>query len=194
MHSHLIKSSYFCDSNHESIFMKIIDCNPTHAEDILDILNEAILNTTAFYHYKPWNMETINHWFEHKSIQHFPIIGIINEDNRLMGFSSYGDFRPQPAYKYTVENSVYVHKDFRGRGLGKLLLNELIKKAKENDIHKIIAVIDAENATSIDLHRKAGFHEAGILKEVGFKFGRWLDVALWELTLNKPTEAHDDEF
>lgn len=168
--------------------MKIISCTFEYAAQILDIFNDAILNTTALYDYEPWTMDTMRVWFDTK-IQHgFPVIGVVDDENRLLGFGSYGMFRVRPAYKYTIENSLYVHRDFRGQGLGKILLEEIIRKAREQDFHCIVAVIDAENATSIALHQKFGFNQVGVFKEVGFKFGRWLDAAFLQLTMDTPKE------
>ena len=168
--------------------MKIIACSSEYASQILDIFNDAILNTTALYDYKPWTMETMKVWFATKEQHNFPVIGIVNDENRLMGFGSYGQFRLRPAYKYTVENSVYVHPDHRGKGLGKLLLQEIIKHAIAQDYHAIIGVIDATNKVSIGLHRQLGFEEVGTFKQVGFKFDQWLDAVFMQLIL--PTPQH----
>jgi phosphinothricin acetyltransferase len=166
--------------------MKLISCTEAYASQILDIYNDAILNTTALYDYKPRTMETMQVWFETKRLNNFPVIGIVDETGRLMGFGSYGQFRIRPAYKYTIENSLYVHRDFRGRGLGKILLAEIIEKAKSQQFHCIIGVIDDENQISIGLHESFGFEHVGTFKEVGFKFGKWLDAAFMQLTLQTP--------
>lgn len=166
--------------------MKIISCTPAYASQILDIFNDAILNTTALYDYKPWTMETMKTWFDTKEVNNFPVIGIVDEHDKLLGFGSYGMFRVRPAYKYTIENSLYVHRDFRGKGLGKVLLQEIIKHASAQNFHCIVAVIDAENDTSINLHKKFGFEEVGTFKQVGFKFDKWLDATFLQLTLITP--------
>ncbi|MDD3079377.1 MAG: GNAT family N-acetyltransferase [Paludibacter sp.] len=167
--------------------MKIINCDFKYASEILDIFNEAILNTTALYDYKPWNMEIMKAWFEFKVMHNFPVIGLVDDAGKLMGFGSYGMFRLRPAYKYTVENSVYIHKNYRGKGLGKILLQEIIKNARAQNFHSIIAVIDTENESSIKLHEKYGFKNVGILPQVGYKFGKWLDVIFMQLILETPT-------
>lgn len=166
--------------------MKIIKCTPEYASQILDIFNDAILNSTALYDYKPWTMDTMKVWFETKAQHNFPVIGIVDDEGVLMGFGSYGQFRMRPAYKYTIENSLYVHRDHRGEGLGKILLNEIISHATSQNFHSIIAVIDASNEISLDLHRKAGFTQVGVFREVGYKFGRWLDAAFLQLNLETP--------
>src|ERR1700760_227085 len=111
--------------------MTIIQCVPKqHAEAIRSIFNEAIANSTALYDYKPRSAEVIQAWFDAKAKGNFPVIGAVNEAGELMGFASYGTFRAFPAYKYTVEHSVYVDARFRGRGLGRLLLEQLIEAAR----------------------------------------------------------------
>ncbi|MDO9152108.1 MAG: N-acetyltransferase family protein [Paludibacter sp.] len=182
-------------SNHFSVdglhLLKIITCTPEYSSQILDIFNDAILNTTALYEYQPWTLDTIKTWFELKKEQNFPIIGIVDVENHLLGFGTYGVFRMRPAYKYTVENSLYVHKDFRGKGLGKILLGEIIKNAKAQHFHCIVSVIDASNGTSVRLHKSYGFGFIGRIKQVGFKFNRWLDVDLYQLILSTPEHPVD---
>jgi len=166
--------------------MKLITCTTEYASQILEIFNDAILNTTALYDYKPWTLETMKTWFELKAEHNFPITGLVDDNNRLLGFGTYGTFRVRPAYKYTVENSLYVHKDFRGKGFGKILLGEIIKNAKDQNYHCIVGVIDSANETSIQLHKSFGFEFSGQIKQVGFKFNRWLDVDFYQLLLPTP--------
>lgn len=171
--------------------MKIIQCTPEYASQILDIFNDAILNTTALYDYKPWTMETMKVWFQTKADHNFPVIGIVDDENCLLGFGTYGMFRVRPAYKYCIENSIYVHKDYRRKGLGEILLSELIQHAKMQNFHTIIGVIDATNKASIALHQKFGFEEVGTFKQVGFKFDRWLDATFMQLTLPTPKQPNE---
>jgi len=102
--------------------MKIIACNVSHAEPIREIFNDAILHSTALYDYKPRTPEMMAAWFESKRKGNYPVIGVLADDGMLMGFGSYGTFRAWPAYKYTVEHSLYVAAAYRGRGIGKALL------------------------------------------------------------------------
>jgi len=166
--------------------MHLINCSEEYASQILEIFNDAILNSTALYDYKPWTMNTMRLWFETKRQHNFPVIGLLNDSGTLMGFASYGQFRIRPAYKYTIENSLYVHRNFRGQGLGKILLTQLIENAKAQQYHCIVGVIDAENAVSIGLHEKFGFKNVGTFKEVGYKFGKWLDATFMQLNLPTP--------
>ncbi|MFA7237512.1 MAG: N-acetyltransferase family protein [Phycisphaeraceae bacterium] len=111
--------------------MKIIDCDNAHAEAILAIFNEAIVNSTALYDYKPRTMEMMAAWFGAKRRGNYPAIGLISEnDGELLGFASYGIFRGFAAYQYTVEHSLYVAANHRGRGLGKVLLKERMRPVK----------------------------------------------------------------
>lgn len=162
-----------------------------HADAILDIFNDAIVNSTALYDYKPRPPESMVAWFDAKRAGGFPVIGIEDENGTLLGFGSYGTFRGWPAYKYTVEHSVYVHKDHRGYGLGRLIMQALIAAARQNDVHAMMGGIDATNAGSIALHEQLGFRHVGTLPEVGFKFGRWLDLAFYQLLLETPAHPVD---
>src|SRR5688500_11112793 len=103
--------------------MKLITCNfASHANPILDIFNEAIMNSTAVYDYKPRSADTMIAWFKEKEAARYPIIGAVNDAGELLGFASYGSFRARPAYKYTIEHSVYVHKAHRGKGVASKLM------------------------------------------------------------------------
>jgi phosphinothricin acetyltransferase len=170
----------------------IVQCNfDNHAGAILDILNEAIENSTALYDYQARSMENMVTWFEAKRAGNFPVIGLESPAGELLGFASYGTFRAWPAYKYSVEHSIYIHKDYRDAGLGKVLLAEVIEAARRQGKHALIGGIDAANQGSIALHEKFGFKHVGTLPEVGFKFGRWLDLAFYQLTLETPMEPID---
>ncbi|BEP94237.1 GNAT family N-acetyltransferase [Acidovorax sp. A79] len=170
----------------------LIDCTkPAHASAILDILNDAIVTSTALYDYVPRPPSAMASWFAAKRAGGFPVLGAADAQGRLLGFASWGTFRAFPAYKYTVEHSVYVHKDCRGRGLGAWLMRALIERAKAADIHAIVGCIDAANAGSIRLHQQLGFVHTGTMPQVGFKFGRWLDAAFYQLTLDTPRTPID---
>lgn len=172
--------------------MQFITCTyEQHAAAILDIMNEAIINSTALYDYEPRRQESMTTWFKTKADGRFPVIGAISQDRRLLGFASYGPFRTWPAYKYTVEHSVYVHKDYRGKGIGRLLMQRLIDAAGEQQYHVMIGAIDAANESSIFLHKKLGFTHVGTIKHAGFKFGRWLDLTLYQLVLETPINPID---
>jgi len=170
----------------------IVHCtHERHASAILDIFNEAILSSTALYDYKPRAPESMGPWFEAKKKGDFPVIGIEDQDGTLLAFGSFGSFRAWPAYKYTVEHSVYVHKDHRGRGLGLQVMQALIAEASQNEVHAMMGGIDATNAGSIALHERLGFKHVATLPQVGFKFGRWLDLSFYQLLLDTPANPVD---
>ena len=154
--------------------------------EILEIFNDAILNSTCMYEYKPRNIQVMNDWYNDKVKGNYPLIGLFDQHGALLGFGTYGPFRVRPAYKYTIEHSVYVRADMRGKGYGKILLKEIIECAIKQDYHTIVAGIDADNKTSIILHEKLGFEHAGTIKQAGFKFNRWLDLAFYQLVLKTP--------
>jgi phosphinothricin acetyltransferase len=172
--------------------MRLVQCQPQrHAEPILAIFNEAIANSTALYDYKPRTQEMMAAWFEAKSRGRFPIVGLENESGELMGFATYGTFRAWPAYKYSVEHSVYVDARFRGQGLGRRLLQELITAAQAQQYHVLVGAIDASNQASIRLHQNLGFVYCGSIRQAGFKFGRWLDLVFYQRILATPSNPSD---
>ena len=149
-------------------------------EEILTIYNDIILTTTAVYDYEPHTIEMRKAWFNTKKEQGFPVF-VAEEDGRIAGLSSIGPFRNWAGYKYTVENSVYVDAAQRGKGIGKLLMPPIIAAAKGLGMHAIVSGIDASNDASIRLHQSFGFVEVAHFNEVGFKFGRWLDLKFLQL-------------
>ena len=172
--------------------MKIVQCQfERHGEAIRAIFNEAIVNTTFVYDYKPREAAAMAAWFEVKAKGKFPVIGLESDEGELMGFASYGAFRTFPAYKYTVEHSVYVDSRFRRRGVGRRLLREIIALAEGEQYHLMIGVIDSANVASIALHEEFGFALSGTIREVGFKFGHWLDLVFYQLALKGPAAPVD---
>jgi len=171
--------------------MNIIPCDESYAEQILAIFNDAILNSTALYDYQPRKSESMAGWFEAKRRGNFPVIGAVAESGEMLGFASYGVFRAWPAYKYTVEHSVYVAGEHRGKGVGKRLLRQIIAEAEKQNYHVLVGCIDAQNTVSIAMHRVFGFQHAGTIRQVGFKFGAWLDLELYQLILKTPASPVD---
>ncbi|AWI26554.1 GNAT family N-acetyltransferase [Flavobacterium pallidum] len=149
---------------------------------ILEIVNHSILFSTAIYDYEARTLQQQQDWFAEKKADGYPVI-VAEIDGEIAGFGTYGSFRVKVAYQHTIEHSVYVSEEFKGRGVGKLLLAELIQLAKLGNYHVMIGCIDAENADSIGFHEKFGFEITGTLSEVGFKFGRWLDLVLMQLII-----------
>ena len=172
--------------------VSVVECSyDRHGERVLEIFNHVILTSTALYDYAPRDLKQIEAWFSNKSVGRWPVIGIESSQGDLLAFGSYGPFRNFPAYKYTVEHSVYVAEPFRGKGLGRSILQLLIEQAQRDQYHALIGAIDASNQPSCRLHEKLGFELVGTLPQVGFKFGNWLDLALYQLTLNSPESPRD---
>lgn len=172
--------------------MNIISCDAQrHSAAILAIFNEAIANSTALYDYQARSRDSMESWFAAKTRANYPVIGVEDEHGELMGFASFGAFRAWPAYKYTVEHSVYVDARFRGQGVGRALLGAIILAAEKQDYHVMVGGIDAANAVSIKLHESLGFKSCGIVRQAGFKFGRWLDLAFYQLILRTPSAPVD---
>jgi L-amino acid N-acyltransferase YncA len=172
--------------------MRIVDCSEErHGPAILAIMNDAIERSTALYDYVRRPAESMRGWFAQKRSGRFPVLGALGEQDELLGFASYGTFRAWPAYKYSVEHSVYVHEDHRGGGVGRTLMQHLITRATEQEYHALIGGIDATNLASISLHEKLGFVHAGTIRQAGFKFGRWLDLAFYQLLLETPATPFD---
>ncbi|WP_317203363.1 N-acetyltransferase family protein [Janthinobacterium sp.] len=172
--------------------MHIISCTEErHAAAILAIFNDAILNSTALYEYQPRTLETMAAWFAAKRAHGYPVIGVEDAAGVLLGFASYGAFRGYPANKYSVEHSIYVQRDQRGNGLGRILLGELIAVARREDVHVLVGAVDAANEASAKLHESLGFAHCGTIRHAAFKFGRWLDLAFYQLILETPARPVD---
>jgi len=171
--------------------MQLVSCTlAEHGAAILTILNDAIVSSTALYDYEPRPLASMTAWFDAKREGNFPVWGALDE-GVLLGFATYGTFRAFPAYKYSAEHSVYVAAAARGRGVGQTLMARLIQSATEQQKHVLIGGIDAHNAASVAFHQKLGFVHAGTIKQAGFKFGRWLDLAFYQLILSTPAEPRD---
>ena len=149
---------------------------------ILEIVNHAIATTTSIYDYDARTIEVQTHIFESKKAKGFPLY-VAECNNEILGFGTYDTFRTKIGYRFTVEHSVYADKNYIGKGVGKLLLTELIQHAKGQKLHTMIGVIDSENINSITFHEKFGFEKAGYIKESGYKFDKWLDSVFMQKIL-----------
>jgi len=150
---------------------------------ILEIVNDAILNTTAWYDYEPWDLAQLAAWLRGKSDAGWPVLVAIGRDGGLAGFGSLGHFRARAAYHKTAEHSVYVAASHRGLGYGRLLLGAIIDAARGLGLHTLIGGVDSENAASLAFHRALGFEEAGRMREAGWKFERWLTLVFMQKML-----------
>ena len=164
--------------------MEIRDAGPVDIDGITAIYNDAVLHTTAI-----WNDLTVDQanrtaWLADRQKAGYPVLVAVDGDGPVLGYASFGDWRAFDGYRHTVEHSVYVRNDQRGRGIGVALMQALIGRARAIGKHVMVAGIEANNAGSIGLHEKLGFEHVGHLKEVGMKFGAWLDLAFMQLKLD----------
>lgn len=150
---------------------------------ILEIHNEAVLNTTANWYEEPSTLEDRQSWLDGRRAAGYPVLTAALADGTVAGYASYGHWRPKNAYRHTVENSVYVHVDHHSKGVARSLMTELIARARAQGRHVMVAYIEASNTNSIVLHEKVGFSVVGLLPGVGVKFGRVLDLAIMQITL-----------
>ena len=160
----------------------VLRCNEKHLHAIQDIFNEAILHTTALYEESPRSKAMIAAWFAEKQQAAIPVFGV-EQQGILVGFATWGSFRPYPAYSKTAEHSVYIASEYQRRGIGRLLLETIIREATAHQLHLLVAGIDSTNEASIALHRHVGFTHAGTIQEAGYKFKRWLDLEFWQRVL-----------
>jgi L-amino acid N-acyltransferase len=167
--------------------MRQVLCDRSYAPQILDILNEAIKNSTALWDYEPRTLAMMGAWFDEKEAGKWPVVGFVDDANKLLAFGSYGTFRARRAYKYSVEHSVYVETSCRGKGLGTSMLMQIIAQAEAQGYHNLIGGIASENQISIATHTKCGFEPCGTIRHAGYKFGKWIDLSFYQRVLSGPS-------
>lgn len=149
---------------------------------IVAIYNDAVVNTTAIWNDAIVDVDNRKIWFDGRQKLGYPVL-VAEEEGAIVGYGSFGDFRAFDGYRFSVEHSVYVAEGVRRRGIASALLVALIEKAKELGKHVVIGGIASDNAASLALHAKLGFAETGRMPEVGYKFGRWLDLVFMQKRL-----------
>ena len=172
--------------------MTLRPCRPVTVRDatesdvpaILAIYNDVLATSTAIFSEIPATLEERLQWFRTRREQGYSVL-VATDDSGVLGFASFADFRSWPGYRYTVEHSVHVRKDVRGRGIGGALMHVLLERATAAGKHVMVAGVDADNVGSIRLHERLGFQRAGTLHHVGCKFGRWLDLTFLERRLDE---------
>ncbi len=165
--------------------MDIRDAKLTDLPEIQAIYAHHVLHGTGTFEENPPSVEEITERFE-KVVRPGWAWLVATDATGVLGYTYYTQFRDRTAYRYTVENSIYVRDDVRGQGVGKALVQELIDRAAAQGFRQMIAVIgDSENVGSIGVHASLGFHHTGILRASGIKFGRWLDVVYMQRGLGK---------
>lgn len=150
---------------------------------ICDIYNDAVANTTAIWNETIVDVANRSTWLKARRDAGYPVLAAVSDAGDVIGYASFGDWRAFDGYRHTVEHSVYVHRNNRGGGIGRKLMVALIAEAERLDKHVMVGAIESENAASIRLHQQLGFVETGRMREVGTKFGRWLDLSFMQLVL-----------
>ena len=164
--------------------MEIRDAGAGDIDGILAIYNDAVANTTAIWNETLVDADNRRAWLAARQQQSYPVLVAVAGDGSVAGYASFGDWRAFDGYRHTVEHSVYVRRDLRGGGIGKVLMQALIERARALGKHVMVAGIEAGNSGSIALHLKLGFTRTGLMPQVGCKFGRWLDLAFLQLVLD----------
>ena len=160
--------------------MHVRDATEADLPGILAINNEVIATSTAVFSDRPVTLEERQAWFAARAGQGYTVLAATGNDGSVLGFASFGDFRAWPGYRYTVEHSVHVGADARGRGIGSALMPPLLERAASLGKHVVVAGINADNAGLIRMHERLGFERTGHLRQVGRKFDRWLDLVLMQ--------------
>lgn len=161
--------------------MKLRPATNEDAEAIRSIYNLEVETSTVTFDLVPRTLSEQEHWLTRRSGAHAVLVA--EDDDVICGFGSLSPYKDRPAYSTTVEDSVYVHRDHQGVGVGRLLLEQLVELATTHGFHVVIARIVAGHAASISLHDRVGFEVVGHEREIGRKFGRWLDVVTMQRLL-----------
>ncbi len=161
----------------------IRDAGVDDVPGILAIYNDVIATSTAVYREDPATLDDRRQWFDARLAQGYPILVAV-DDSGIAGFASYGDFRSWPGYRFTVEHTVHIRAGQRGQGVGTRLMQALIERAVAQGKHVMVGGVDADNEASLRFHERLGFVRAARLQQVGFKFGRWLDLVFVQRILD----------
>lgn len=165
--------------------MHIRDARESDLEEIMTIYNDAVEHTTAIWNDIKVDLDNRRVWFADRSRAGYPVLVVVGDEGQVLGYASFGDWRAFDGYRHTVEHSVYVRAGVRGGGIGRALMEALIERARAIGKHVMVAGLEAGNIGSIRLHEKLGFEQVGLMKEVGTKFGTWLDLTFLQLKLDQ---------
>ena len=166
----------------DTLDVSVGDADEADLPGILGIYNDVIATSTAVYSETPVTLSDRQAWFRARTEQGYPIL-VARDGSGVVGYATFGDFRAWPGYRFTVEHSVHVRADRRGQGIGSRLVEALVPRARSLGKHVMIGGIDADNAASIRMHERLGFERTAHMKQVGWKFGRWLDLVFMQRTL-----------
>ncbi|CDS09993.1 hypothetical protein LRAMOSA02670 [Lichtheimia ramosa] len=164
----------------------IREANDNDLQVITDLYNERILNSTSLFVFETLTLEDRKQWLDDCKSQGYPVIVAEDKETKeTAAFANFSSFRSKPAYNLSAEISVYIHPNYHRRGLGRLLVKEMNRIGKQMQFRAIYAVITSENTPSIQLFKSLNYRHVGTFKDVGYKFGKWLDVDFWELIIEE---------
>jgi phosphinothricin acetyltransferase len=161
---------------------EVRDARENDLGGLLEIYNDVVATSTAIYRDDPATLADRREWWAQRVAQGYPVL-VATRESEVIGFASFGDFRAWPGYRFTVEHTVHVRADLRGRGVGTALMRPLLDRAAALGKHVMVAGVDADNSGSLAFHERLGFVRVAHFREVGFKFGRWLDLVFLQRTL-----------
>jgi L-amino acid N-acyltransferase YncA len=162
--------------------VQVGDAREDDLEGLVAIYNDVLATSTAIFSHVPVTLEERSEWWRARASRGYPVL-VARDARGVLGYASFGDFRASPGYRFTVEHSVHVRLGCRGRGVGTVLLSELLARAAALGKHVMIGGVDADNSASIRFHERLGFEQVGRLREVGYKFERWLDLVFLQRRL-----------
>jgi len=163
--------------------LQVAPATEAHLPGILSILNHMIRHTDAIWTEDEWDLDQMNAWFNERTAAKYPVLVAV-ENGQVVGYCSYAQFRAKSGYCHTMEHTVYVADGQQGKGVGNVLMEKLVERARQDNVHALVAGIDAGNRGSIRFHERLGFVQVGHMPEVGIKRGRWLDLVFMQLTMN----------
>jgi L-amino acid N-acyltransferase len=170
--------------------MRIRDAMEGDIDRVAAIYNEVLRTSTAIFNDRPVSVEDRVKWWRGRVEQGYPVL-VALEGEAVVGFASFGEFRSWPGYRFTVEHTVHVHSEFRGKDVGSALMRELIERARVAGKHVMVGGVDAENVASLRFHERMGFERVAHLREVGFKADRYLDLVLLQRWITPPAHAKE---
>jgi L-amino acid N-acyltransferase len=184
----LESAAYFSWLNHRESYMEITDAVESDIPAITAIYNDVIRTSTAIFNDAPVSVEDRIAWWKVRAAQGYPVL-VAKDENGIAGFATFGDFRPWPGYRFTVEGTIHIDSLARRKGVGAALLEVLIVRAREAGKHVMVAGVDSENFASLRFLERSGFERVGHLREVGNKFGGFLDLVFLQYMLEPPGDA-----
>jgi len=168
--------------------MEITDAVESDISAITAIYNDVIRTSTAIFNDAPVSVEDRTAWWKARVAQGYPVL-VAKDEKGVAGFATFGDFRPWPGYRFTVEGTIHIDSAARRKGVGAALLEALIARARDAGKHVMVAGVDSANLASLGFLERSGFERVGHLREVGHKFGRFLDLIFLQYMVEPPADG-----